>query len=166
MGFRDWFRIDLDLFRIVQLQADWAHTDSAYIALLVPRTMVIIMVGYMNDGLPSFTGGAVVKKLPASAADIRDIGSVPGPGRSLGGGHCNPLQYSCLENPMDKGVWWATVHRVMSGEHVISLVLSHHNKNLKWQMLKPSARRSSWTDCATALGSPTDPCYSSILFRK
>ena len=100
------------MFRIVQLQADWAHTDSAYIALLVPRTMVIIMVGYMNDGLPSFTGGAVVKKLPASAADIRDIGSVPGSGRSLGGGHCNPLQYSCLEDPMDRGAWQAAVHGV------------------------------------------------------
>ena len=65
--------------------------------------MGITMVGYMNGELPSFTGGAVVKKLPASAADIRDIGSVPGSGRSLGGGHGNPFQYSCLEDPMDRG---------------------------------------------------------------
>ena len=53
-----------------------------------------------------------VKKLPASAGDIRDIGLISGSGRSPGGGHGNPLQYSCLENPTDKGAWWATVHGV------------------------------------------------------
>ena len=42
----------------------------------------------------------------------RDMGSIPGSGRSPGGGHNNPLQYSCLENSMDRGAWWATVHRV------------------------------------------------------
>ena len=54
----------------------------------------------------------VVKNLPANAGDIRDTGLVPGLGRSPGGEHGNPLQYSCLENPMDRGAWWATVHRV------------------------------------------------------
>ena len=51
----------------------------------------------------------VVKNLPANVGDIRDAGSVPGLGRSPGGGHGNPLQYSCLENPMDRGAWLATV---------------------------------------------------------
>ena len=54
----------------------------------------------------------VVRKLPASAGDIRDLGLIPGSGRFPGGGHGNPLQYSCLENPMDRGAWQATVHRV------------------------------------------------------
>ena len=54
----------------------------------------------------------VVKNLPATAGDVRDVGSIPGLGRSPGEGHVNPLQYSCLENPMDGGAWWATVHRV------------------------------------------------------
>ena len=53
----------------------------------------------------------VVKNLPVNAGDIRDVGSVPGLGRSPGGGHGNPLQYSCLEYPMDRGAWWAAVHR-------------------------------------------------------
>ena len=53
-----------------------------------------------------------VKNPPASAGDIRDVGSIPGLGRSPGGGHGNPPQYSCLENPMDRGAWWAMVHRV------------------------------------------------------
>ena len=53
-----------------------------------------------------------VKNPPASAGDVRDLGSVPGLGRSPGGGHGNPLQCSFLENPMNRGAWWATVHRV------------------------------------------------------
>ena len=54
----------------------------------------------------------VVKNLPANARDIRDMGFIPGLGRSPGGGHSNPFQYSCLENLKDRGAWWATVHRV------------------------------------------------------
>ena len=54
----------------------------------------------------------VVKNLSANAGDIGDPGSIPGSGGSPGGGHGNPLQYSCLKNPMDRGAWWATVHRV------------------------------------------------------
>ena len=60
----------------------------------------------------SFPGGTVVKNPPASAGDARDVGSIPGLGRSLGGGNGSPLLYSCLEGPMDKGAWWATVHEV------------------------------------------------------
>ena len=54
----------------------------------------------------------VVKNLPANAEDIRDTGSIPGLGRSSGAGHCNPLQYSCLGNPIDRGAWWAMVHGI------------------------------------------------------
>ena len=54
----------------------------------------------------------VVKNLPSSSGDIRDVGLIPGLGRSPGGWHGNPLQYSCLENPMDRGAWQAVVHRV------------------------------------------------------
>ena len=58
----------------------------------------------------------MVKNLPASAEEVRDPSSVPGLGRSPGGGHGNPLQYSCLENSMDREVWWATVHRVTESD--------------------------------------------------
>ena len=54
----------------------------------------------------------MVKNPPASTGDIKDAGSIPGLGRPPGGGHDNPLQYSCLENPIGRGTWWATVHRV------------------------------------------------------
>ena len=53
----------------------------------------------------------VVKNLPANSGDVRDLGSIPGSGRSPGKGHGNPLQHSCLENPKNRGAWWATVHR-------------------------------------------------------
>ena len=54
----------------------------------------------------------MVKNLPMNAGDAGDVGSVPGLGRSPGGGHGNPLQHSYLENPMDRAAWWAIVHGV------------------------------------------------------
>ena len=58
----------------------------------------------------------VVKNPPANVGDIRDWGSVLELGRSPEGEHGNPLQYSCLKNSMDKGAWWATVHRVAKNQ--------------------------------------------------
>ena len=58
----------------------------------------------------------MVRNLPADAGDIRDVGSIPGLGRFPGGGNGNPLQYSCLENPMDRRAWQATVHRVAESD--------------------------------------------------
>ena len=61
----------------------------------------------------AFTGDVVVKDLPVNAGDIRHAGSIPGFGRSPGGGHGNTVQYSCLADPMDRESWQATVHRVV-----------------------------------------------------
>ena len=58
----------------------------------------------------------VVKNPPANVGDVRDVGLIPGLGRSPGGGHGNPDQYSCLENPMDRGAWWATLHGVSESD--------------------------------------------------
>ena len=58
----------------------------------------------------------VIKNLPANARGIRDAGSIPELGRSPGGGHGNPLLHSCLENSMDRGAWWATVHRITKSQ--------------------------------------------------
>ena len=57
----------------------------------------------------------MVKNPPANAGDMRDEASILGLGRSPGEGHGNPLQYCCLENPMDRKAWWATVHGVTKG---------------------------------------------------
>ena len=61
-----------------------------------------------------------VKDLPDNARDLRDSGLIPASGRSPGGGHVNPLQYSCLENPMDRGAWWAIVRGFVKSRTLLS----------------------------------------------
>ena len=65
-----------------------------------------------TDYLLYFQMALVVKNLTANTGDVRDMSSIPGLGRSSGGGNDNPFQYFCLEEPMDRGASWATVHRV------------------------------------------------------
>ena len=67
----------------------------------------------------------MVKNLLANAGDTRDSGSILGLGRSLGGGHSNPVQYSCLENPMDRGAWQPTVHGVRVRHDCSNLAYTH-----------------------------------------
>ena len=70
----------------------------------------------------------LVKNPPANAGDMRDADLIPRLGRSPGEGHGNPLQYSCLENPMDRGTWWATVHRVTKTQAQLKQLSTHaHN---------------------------------------
>ena len=64
----------------------------------------------------------MVKNLPINAGDRRDAGPILGLGRSHGEGNGNPLQYSCLENAMDRGAWWATVHGVAKSETQMKLL--------------------------------------------
>ena len=66
----------------------------------------------------SFPNGLVVKNLPASAGDTGDKGYVPGLGRSLGEGNVNPLQYSFLENSMDRGAWWDMTHHICTHAYI------------------------------------------------
>ena len=65
---------------------------------------------YINSVDEGFPGGSVVENPPTSAKDTGGTGSIPGAGRTPGGGNGNPFQYSCLENLMDRGVWW--VHAI------------------------------------------------------
>ena len=66
-----------------------------------------------------------VKNQPASAWDVRDMGSIPGSGRSPGGGDGNPLQYSCLENPMERGDWWVPEHSVAQSQTQLKWLSTH-----------------------------------------
>ena len=86
--------------------ADGFFTTSA--TWEIPETHCIYshLLGQITLGFP---GGSEVK---VSASNVGDLGLIPGLGRSPGEGNGNPVQYSCLENPMDRGAWWATVHRV------------------------------------------------------
>ena len=84
------------------------------------RKFIIQMTCWTNKASRThalgFPSSAVAKKLPANVGDARDTGSIPGPGISLGVGNGNSLQYSCLENSMDRGAWWAIVHGVTMSE--------------------------------------------------
>ena len=67
----------------------------------------------------------MVKNLSANAEDITDMDSIAESGRSAGGGHGNTLQYSCLEDPMDRGAWWATVHRITKSRTRLKRLSTH-----------------------------------------
>ena len=96
------------------------------------------------------------KNMPANAGDTGDMGSIPGSWRSPGGGHGNPLQYSCLENPMDRGAWRATVH-VVAKSHTWLKRLSTHNQccYLPWWMGR--VKIIGVLPVADVCGGPTGP---------
>ena len=75
-------------------------------------------------GIRNFPGG-ISGKEPTNAGDIRDAVPIPGLGRSPGGGHGKSLQYSCLENPMDRGAWWPTIHRVTKSQTQLKWLSTH-----------------------------------------
>ena len=79
------------------------------------------------EGFPS---GSAVKNPPAYVGDMRDVGWIPGSGRSPGRGHGYPLQYSCLGNPTDRGAWWATVHGVAKSWTRLKRLSTHMDKDM------------------------------------
>ena len=86
--------------------------------------------------ISGFLGGTSGKKLlPTNAGDIRDVGSIPRSGRSPEGGHGNPLQYSCLENSMDRGACWVIVHRVTKSWSQLKRHLTHTHTHTKYHQV-------------------------------
>ena len=94
----------------------------------------------------------MVKNLPVNAGDARDLGLIPVSGRSPGEGNGNPLQYSCLDNPMDKEAWQATVHRVVKSwtqlnrlSPQVALVVKNHRRRHKRPVLDPWVVKIPWS---------------------
>ena len=91
----------------------------------------------------------VIEDLPVNAGDIRDAGSIPWSGRSPGGGHGNSLQYYCLENPMDRGAWQATVHGIAKSQTLLKWLSTHAQLRvpatveLMWSWTE-SAKHRAW----------------------
>ena len=75
-----------------------------------------------------------VKNPPASTGDLRHTGSIPGSGRSPAGGHSNPLQYSCLENPTDRGAWQAMVHKVAKSRTQLKCLSMDAGATYTWNL--------------------------------
>ena len=100
--------IQTKISALIELRFQWGEREN-----LTEAHNMLNGNGTVEKGLPQVL---VVKNQPAKAGDVRDADSIPGLGRSPGGGHGHPLQYSYLENPMDRGAWWATVHRVTKSQ--------------------------------------------------
>ena len=80
------------------------------------KVLAVVEIITESPKTGAFQVALVVKNPPANAGDIKDAGSIPGLGRSPGEGNGNTLQYSCLENPMDRGAWWAMVQGVAQSQ--------------------------------------------------
>ena len=91
--------------------------------LIQERDLICFKKYYVSDGLP---GGSKVKNLPASVGDTRDASLIPVSDRSPGAENGNPLQYSYLENSMDREAWWATVHGVTKSQTQLSVHVRTH----------------------------------------
>ena len=76
-----------------------------------------------------------VKNPLANAGDIRDVGLIPESGRSHGGGHGNLFQYSCLKKPMDRGAWWAMIHRVAQSQTGLKQLHMHAQTKKEWMFI-------------------------------
>ena len=100
---------------------------------------------FSKTGLPRWLSGK------ESACNARDVGLIPGSGRSTGGGHGNPLQYSCLENSMDRGAWWATVYGA---------------SNSQTQLSNLTTTRASCYNCCSILPTVQQFFHSYITFLK
>ena len=98
----------------------------------------------------------VVKTPPASAGGVRDPGSIPGSGRAPGGGQGKPLQCSCLENPMDRRAWWATVHSVAKSRTQLKRlsIHTHREENQILEHLRWAELQNSEPDLVNNLHSP------------
>ena len=88
----------------------------------------------------------MVENLPANTGDIKETDSIPGLGRSLREGHGNPLQYSCWENPLDRGTWQAIVHRAAKSQTQLKR-LSMHARTLKTLSMIPSDSKILFCVC-------------------
>ena len=106
--------------------------------------------------------GAVVKNPPANAGGARDVGSIFGSGRSPGEGKGNPLQYSCLGNPMDRGAQWATVHGVAKSQTQLSNQTHTHTHTQDYFKSRINVQFSSVAQSCPTLCDPMNPETQSI----
>ena len=97
------------------------------------RDPVFMITFNLNNLLKTLLGASqkalAIKNLPANVGDVRDVDSIPGLGRSPGGGYDNPLQYSCLENLTDRGAWRAMVHRFAKSQTQLKWPSTHASKD-------------------------------------
>ena len=98
-----------------------------------------------------------VKNQPAT---VGDVGSIPGSGRSPGGGHGNSLQYSCLESPMDRGVWWATICGVTRSWTRLKRLSTAYRAHVGWGLMAPKTQTLPFSILVKGCGFKQPCCFS------
>ena len=141
-------------YQLLQLLWQQHKVPSRLSAMKQPS--IWLTDAWQNTSTRGFPGGSLVKNLPADAGDAGNEGLIPGSGRSPGGGHGNPLQYPCLENPTDRGDWRATVHGVAKSR-----------TRLKWLIMDILFRVLSHTGyhrlLSRSLCYTVGPCWLSVF---
>ena len=132
----------IQMFKIITHQGNAVKTTVKYTAYIYPYNSAVLLLGTFPGEMNTFIHKKthiriiviasqqvvlVVKNPPTSEGDIRDTSLIPGLGRSPGEGNGNPLQYSCLENPVDREACWATVHRVAKTWTQLKQLSTHCN---------------------------------------
>ena len=132
----------IKMFKIITHQGNAVKTTVKYTAYIYPYNSAVLLLGTFLGEMNTFIHkkthiriiviashqvALVVKNPPTSEGDIRDASLIPGSGRSPGEGNGNPLQYSCLENPVDREACWATVHRVAKTWTQLKQLSTHCN---------------------------------------
>ena len=112
---------------------------------LVQKQVFEMNLGQMTIGLPRWRSGRESTTSPANAGEARDTVLIPGSGRSPRGGNVNPFQYSCLENPMLRGAWWATVHGVAKSRTGLSTHTLTHTDRLLTSGSLPERQEATGT---------------------
>ena len=114
---------------------DSAKPITCVIKILCQEEHSELELRWYSEKLGGFLGGSVCKEFACNAGDAGDSGLMPGLGRSPGGGHGNPLQYSCLENRMDRRTWRTTVHRVTKSQTVTTEATEHARVQKSYDIL-------------------------------
>ena len=122
----------------------WTAAHHTFLSFTTSKGLLRIM--YID--LP---GGASGKESACNTGDVRDTGSIPGSIRSTGGGHGNPLQHSYLENPIDVGIWWATVHRVTKSQTQLMWLSTHTCPLSQWCYQTISSSATPFSSCPQSL---------------
>ena len=106
-------------------KATESRPEPVYIGLGISQPSFLASFSLNGNNICFAEVALVVKNSLANEGDKRDMGSIHGMGRSPGGGHGTPLQYSCLGNPMDRGAWWATVHSIAKSQTQLKRLSTH-----------------------------------------
>ena len=135
---------------------DGSPVGSSVPGILQARLLEWVAISFFNSLKNIYWSivGKAINNPPLSVEDTGDVGSIPGSGKCPGGGNDSPLQYSCLENPMDRGAWWATVHEVIRESGQLG---DWAHKRSSYHISELSCTHTSWSWWVVSASPPSKP---------